>query len=137
MRTRGAGAAMLTALAIALAGCTGAAAPEPAATVGAGTSSATVDKGDTVLVHLGEWSSGVGDAWVLTEEPDPAVLAQKEPEPVSGDEHDGVGGSHEMTDTYEAVGPGEVTLNYEYRFRGEVPEDPARQMTQTYRIVVR
>lgn len=113
-------------------------APEPAVTVSGGSSRATVDEGDTVVVNLGEWSSGVGDAWVLTEEPDPAVLVETQPtrEPGGGDES--VGGRTEMTDTYKAVGAGVVTLTYEYRFRGEVPEDPAQQYPpQRFEITVR
>ncbi|MHC1150484.1 protease inhibitor I42 family protein [Microbacterium sp. GCM10011525] len=137
MRVRAAAAAVVLMIAIGSAGCTSETpTPEPAATVGEGSSSATVKKGDTVLVNLGEWSSGVGDAWVLTEEPDPEVLVEKQPEPSSGGA--AVPGSRtEMTDTYEAVGEGEVTLVYEYMFRGEIPDDPAQQMTQTFRITVR
>jgi hypothetical protein len=137
-RMRAVVAVMLGVAMIGQVGCaSGTPAPEPAATVRVGDSQATVGKGDTVVVNLGEWSSGVGDQWVLTEKPDPAVLTETELKPSSEGTSAPPGSRSEMTDAYEAVGAGEVTLTYEYRFRGEIPEDPGKQMTQTFTITVR
>lgn len=133
MRMRAAGAALLVATMVGLPACSG----TQQATVDAGHLSGTVPVGGELVVDLGEVSPGVGDGWLLVEAPDPKVLGEpsEKMEPTSG--KTSPGSSSVMTVTFPAVGKGETTLTYEYRFRGEVPEDPADQQTLTFDITVR
>ncbi|WP_181905829.1 protease inhibitor I42 family protein [Microbacterium bovistercoris] len=130
---RAAGATMLVVAMIGLTACSGA----QQVTVDADDPTATVPVGGELVVDLGEVRSGVGDGWLLVEAPDPKVLGEptEEFEPASG--KTSPGSSSIMKVTFPAVGKGETTLTYEYRFRGEVPEDPVDQQTLTFEVAVR
>ncbi|MFE6996105.1 protease inhibitor I42 family protein [Microbacterium sp. NPDC057659] len=133
MRMRAGGAALVVAAMIALTACSG----TQQVTVDAGHLSGTVPVGGELVVDLGEVSSGVGDGWLLVEAPDPKVLGEPSEKFESEAAKPAPGSSSVMTVTFPAVGKGETTLTYEYRFRGEVPEDPADQQTLTFDITVR
>ncbi|HWU28249.1 MAG TPA: protease inhibitor I42 family protein [Microbacterium sp.] len=118
MRRRGAIAVMLAALAAGLVGCASA-----QTRVDADEPTAVVKVGEEVVVDLGEVNSSVGTEWVLVEEPDPAVLGGEDVDFVSDQPNPPPGSSSNMTVTFDAVGAGETTLTYEYRFRGEASKD--------------
>lgn len=129
MRTRGAIAAMLAALIVGLADCAGA-----QTRVDADEPTAVVKVGEEVVLDLGEVNSSVGTEWVLVEEPDPAVLGGEEVDFESDQPNPPPGSSSNMTVTFDAVGAGETTLTYEYRFRGEATND---RSPLTFTITVR
>jgi hypothetical protein len=130
---RAAGAVMLVAAMIGLTACSG---PQQV-TVDADHLTAKVPVGGELVVDLGEVSPGVGDGWLLTEAPDPKVLGEPSEKFESKSANPAPGSSSVMTVTFPAVGRGETTLTYEYRFRGAVPEDPSDQKTLTFDITVR
>lgn len=87
------------------------------------TSAVSLMRGEALVVDFGEINPSVGDAWVITREPDPAVLE-------SGDERtrylgeDGEAGApSEVSFRFAPVGIGTTVIEFEYQFRGSVPED--------------
>nr|WP_201469571.1 protease inhibitor I42 family protein [Microbacterium hydrocarbonoxydans] len=100
-------------------------------------SSVSLSRGEALVVEFGEVNPSVGDDWVLTREPDPAVLGE-------GDERyrylgeDGETGSpSEMTYRFAAIGVGTTVVRFEYRFRGSVPEDPANRKSAEIAVTVK
>lgn len=98
--------------------------------------SATVPEGGTLVVDFGEINQSVGDDWVIIVEPDPAVLGDGVPEYL-GEDGAPPGASSRLTYSFPAVGKGTTTVEFEYRFRGEAPDDAADQKTVTLDVAVR
>ncbi|WP_311879253.1 hypothetical protein [Microbacterium forte] len=116
-------------------GLTGCSAAEK--TVAYTTSSVTLAPGEALVVDFGEINPTVGDAWVITREPDPAVLGP-------GDERsrylgqDGeTGAPSEVSYRFAPVGDGTTVIQFEYEFRGAVPEDADDQQTAEITVTVK
>lgn len=127
-------AALLTVLltAAALTGCAGAAEK----TVDYTESAVTLSSGETLVVDFGFINPSVGDEWIITTEPDPAVLEEgkssfrsEQPDPPPGS-----GG--ELSYRFAPAGSGTTTIAFEYRFRGEIPEDPDDRKTAEITVTV-
>lgn len=116
-------------------GLTGCSAAEK--TIDYSTSSVTLAPGEALVVDFGEINPTVGDAWVITREPDPAVLGP-------GDERsrylgqDGeTGAPSEVSYRFAPVGDGTTVIQFEYQFRGAVPEDADDQQTAEITVTVK
>lgn len=124
--------AVATSLGLGLTGCSAA-----EKTVAYTTSSVTLAPGEALVVDFGEINPTVGDAWVITREPDPAVLGP-------GDERsrylgqDGeTGAPSEVSYRFAPVGDGTTVIRFEYEFRGTVPEDADDQQTAEITVTVK
>lgn len=134
MRERVRTTAVLMVLGVVMLGVSGCAASETS--VGYTTKKATISSGETLVVDFGEINSSVGDGWVIVEEPDPAVLGAGEAESEYLGEEGSVGGPSTFSYRFPAVGVGETVIEFEYQFRGEVPEDPADQKSSQITVTV-
>ena len=105
-------------------------------TVGYGADSVTVPVGETLVVEFGKINTSVGDQWDITAAPDPKVLVLAERKPTHSDAKQQVGAPHEFAYRFEARAKGTTTIGFEYRFRGEVPSDPARQDSAKITVTV-
>lgn len=124
---------VLVAFGATLAGCAGTA--EQTVDYTAGT--VTVSTGETLVVDFGEVNPSVGDDWVITTEPDPAVLGEGDPE-FTTDAPDGMTGAPgELVYRFPTTGAGTTVIAFEYRFRGEVPEDIDDQKTAEITVTVK
>lgn len=105
--------------------------------VGYRTDSVTVPLGETLVVDFGMINSSVGDQRDVVSKPDPNVLVPD----TRKIEHDGppqpIGGPHGFAYRFTARAKGTTTIGFEYRFRGEIPSDPAQQETSTITVTVR
>ncbi|WP_081913341.1 protease inhibitor I42 family protein [Glycomyces sp. NRRL B-16210] len=113
------------ALVLALSGCSG-----PDSTVPLDAESASVSAGETLRIDFGKVNPSVGDSWYLVEEPDAAVLTEVGRETRDDPDCDGDGCGIELAWDFEAVGPGETTLVFQYCFRTDLEEcvaDPERE----------
>lgn len=116
-------------------GLTGCSAAEK--TIDYSTSSVTLAPGEALVVDFGEINPTVGDAWVITREPDPAVLGP-------GDERsrylgqDGeTGAPSDVSYRFAPVGDGTTVIQFEYQFRGAVPDDADDQQTAEITVTVK
>lgn len=130
--TRSAVVLALGILAMAASGC---AAAEQ--TVPYTTSSVTLAPGEQLVVDFGTINPTVGDAWVITQEPDPQVLGP-------GDERSRylgapgeTGAPSEVSYRFAPVGDGTTMIRFEYRFRGDIPDDAADQKTAEITVTVK
>ncbi|UYO98384.1 protease inhibitor I42 family protein [Microbacterium sp. M28] len=98
---------------------------------------ATLSIGDILVVDFGEINSSVGDGWVIVSPPDPAVLGEGVEASEYLGEEGSTGAANRFAYRFEAVGEGRTTVEFEYRFRGEVPEDPGEQETAMIEVTVR
>lgn len=115
------------ALAAALASCAGAAEK----TIDHTESSVTLAPGEALIVDFGEINSSVGDEWVITQQPDPAILAPGDEQADYLGEEGETGAPSELAFRFAPAGTGTTVITWEYRFRGSVPEDAAdRQSTE-------
>lgn len=113
------------ALALLLAGCSG-----PDSTVPLDAETASVSVGETLRIDFGKVNPSVGDSWYLVEEPDAAVLTEIGRETRDDPDCDGDGCGNELAWDFEAVGPGETALVFQYCFRTGLDEclaDPERE----------
>jgi hypothetical protein len=127
----GAGLLAATMVAMGLSGCAAA-----ATTVDHTAEEVTISSGETLVVDFGEINSSVGDGWVIVTEPDATVLGAGEAESEYLGEEGSAGGPNNFSYRFPAVGPGTTVIEFEYRFRGEVPEDPAEQETSRIEVTV-
>lgn len=130
------GVAVLAALVAAgaiLTACTGPAEK----TVDYTASAVTVSAGEILVVDFGEVNPSVGDDWVIITEPDPAVLGEGDSE-FTTDAPDGMTGAPgELVYRFPTTGAGTTVIAFEYRFRGEVPEDIEDQKTAEITVTVK
>ncbi|KKI22689.1 MULTISPECIES: protease inhibitor I42 family protein [unclassified Leucobacter] len=121
-----------------LVGLSAACAPvEREVAIGYRTDSVTVPVGETLAVEFGTINTSVGDQWEITERPDPKVLALDERKPTHSSTKEPVGAPHEFAYRFVAREKGTTTVGFEYRFRGEIPEDPARRDSSKITITVK
>ena len=130
-RARVIAASLVLGVATALAGCS---ASEEVVPYTAET--AALDQGETLVVDFGEINLSVGDGWVVVTGPDPAVLGPAEASSTYRGDEGSVGGPSEYSYRFPAVGEGTTIVEFEYRFRGEVPEDPADRETARLEVTV-
>ncbi|PII81433.1 hypothetical protein BMH32_12790 [Leucobacter sp. OLJS4] len=105
--------------------------------IGYHTHSVTVPVGEILVVEFGTINSSVGDQWEITEGPDPKVLALDERKTTRSDPKEPIGAPHEFAYRFVARAKGTTTVGFEYRFRGEIPEDPARRDSSRITITVK
>lgn len=115
-----------------MAGCMGAAEK----TIDYTQTSVTLAPGEALVVDMGEVNASVGTDWVITQEPDPAVLSAGESHSRYLGEDGSVGGPNELTYRFAPVGTGTTVIAFEYRFRGAVPEDPDDRKTAEIAVTV-
>ncbi|KJQ53048.1 protease inhibitor I42 family protein [Microbacterium sp. SA39] len=120
------------ALAAALVSCAGA----PEKTVDYTETSVTLAPGEALVVDFGEVNATVGQEWVLSAEPDAVVLGPGEERSRYLGEDGMTGAPSEVTYRFAPVGEGATVIEFEYRFRGEVPEDPEDQETARIEVTV-
>jgi len=116
-----------------IAGCAGAAEKTIEHTAG----SVALAPGETLVVDFGEINPSVGDAWVITQEPDAAVLDAGVEETRYTGEEGMTGAPSELFYRFAPVGSGTTIIEFEYQFRGAVPEDAADQKTAKIEVTVR
>lgn len=97
---------------------------------------ATLAPGEVLIVDFGEVNATVGNAWVIVEEPDAAILGEGEERSDYLGESGETGAASDLSYRFAAVGEGTTTIEFEYRFRGSVPEDPEDQKTATIEVTV-
>lgn len=100
-------------------------------------SSVTLAPDEALVVDFGDINPTVGEEWVLTREPDPAVLGPgDERSRYLGDEGE-TGAPSALTYRFAPVGEGTTVIQFEYRFRGAVPEDLDDQKTAEITVTVK
>ena len=100
-------------------------------------SSVSLARGEALVVEFGEVNHSVGDDWVLTREPDPAVLGEGDERSRDLGEDGETGSPSQMTYRFPAIGAGTTVVRFEYRFRGAVPEDPANRKSAEITVTVK
>lgn len=101
------------------------------------TSSVTLAPDEALIVDFGEVNPTVGDEWVVTREPDPAVLGPGDERSRYLGEDGETGAPSELSYRFAAVGEGTTVIQFEYRFRGAVPEDLDDQKTAEITVTVK
>ncbi|MDQ0645274.1 hypothetical protein [Microbacterium murale] len=96
----------------------------------------TISSGETLIVDFGTINTSVGDEWVIITDPDPAVLGPGEGEFDYLDDEGSVGGPSSFSYSFSAVGNGTTVIEFEYRFRGTVPDDPDDQGSAKIEVTV-
>lgn len=81
-------------------------------------------------------NSSVGEDWEITQEPDAAVLGPGEERSVYRGEEGMTGAPSEVTYRFAPHGEGTTVIEFEYRFRGEIPEDPEDQKSAKIEVTV-
>jgi predicted secreted protein len=92
--------------------------------------------GDELVIDFGEVNASVGSAWVVIADPDPSVLTVPEQHTEYLGENGSVGAPNHLTYSLTAVGSGNTRVQFEYQFRGAVPEDPQEQRTAVIDVTV-
>ncbi|MFD5598938.1 protease inhibitor I42 family protein [Leucobacter sp. NPDC058333] len=105
-------------------------------TIGFTQSEVTVTQGEELVIDFGEVNHSVGSEWVVVAQPDPAVLGPADAQSEYLGEKGSVGGPSHLTYHFAAVGSGMTKIQFEYQFRGAVPDDPAEQKTSTIAVTV-
>ena len=131
--TRGAVAAAAVGLCLALTGCS----TVMEKTVASTTSSVTLAPGEALVVDFGEVNHTVGDEWVITQEPDPAVLGPGDERSRYLGEDGEAGAPSELSYRFAPVGAGTTVIQFEYEFRGAVPDDIDDQQTAEITVTVK
>ncbi|WP_341945543.1 protease inhibitor I42 family protein [Microbacterium sp. LWH11-1.2] len=99
--------------------------------------SVTLAPGEALVIDFGEVNSSVGEDWEITQEPDPAVLGPGEERSRYLGEDGMTGAPSEVTYRFAPAGEGTTVIEFEYRFRGEIPEDPEDQKTAKIEVTVK
>lgn len=99
--------------------------------------SVTLAPGEALIVDFGEVNATVGQEWIITQEPDAAVLGSGEQRSRYLGEDGMTGAASEVSYRFAAVGDGTSDIVFEYRFRGSVPEDPEDQKTAKIEVTVK
>lgn len=100
-------------------------------------SSVTLAPGEALIVDFGEINPSVGDAWVITREPDPAVLGPGDQRSRYLGEDGETGAPSEVTYRFPPVGDGTTVIQFEYQFRGSAPDDPSDRQTAEITVTVK
>lgn len=129
-----AGTGFMSALfALMMTGCAAAASE----TVDYTTSSVTLAPGSTLVVDFGEVNHTVGAEWVITREPDPAVLGPGDADSRYLGEGGEVGAPSEFSYRFAPVGPGTTVIQFEYQFRGAVPDEESDRRNAEITVTVK
>ena len=128
MRSRALPALAFAATALSAVVLSGCAAPA-SVTVGYEESSVTIEDGTELVIDFGEVNASVGSDWVIISEPDPSVLTHGDKVSEYAGEEGSVGGPSELAYRFTATGTGMTKIQFEYQFRGAVPDDPTEQRT--------
>lgn len=99
--------------------------------------SVTLAPGEALVVDFGEVNATVGQEWVITQEPDAAVLGPGEERSRYLGEDGMTGAPSEVTFRFAPEGEGTTVIEFEYRFRGSVPEEPDDQKTAKIDVTVK
>jgi hypothetical protein len=134
MRIMNRAAALLTAALLLSVGLSGCSASEKI--IDYTDTAVTVSPGEVLIVDFGEVNATVGNAWVIVEEPDATILGEGEERSDYLGESGETGAASDLSYRFAAVGEGTTTIEFEYRFRGSVPEDPEDQKTATIEVTV-
>lgn len=122
-------AVALTAIAV-LSGCAA------STTVGYGAAAATIAPGESLIIDFGSVNPSVGDEWNITVEPDAAVADSGKWEFHNQGEAAATGTPSDLQYIVRGVDAGTTMIRFEYRFRGEIPENPADQQSVDFQITV-
>jgi len=125
--------AAAAAVGMGLSGCSAAAEK----TVDYTTSSVSLAPGESLVVDFGEVNHTVGDEWVITQEPDPSVLGPGDERSRYLGEDGEAGAPSELSYRFAPVGTGTTVIQFEYEFRGSVPEDVSDQETAEITVTVK
>lgn len=106
-------------------------------TVAYTTSSVTLAPGEALVVDFGEINPSVGDAWVITREPDPAVLGAGDQRSRYLGEDGETGAASDVSFRFAPVGDGTTVIQFEYQFRGAVPDDEDEQQTAEITVTIK
>lgn len=98
--------------------------------------SVTLAPGEALVVDFGEVNATVGNAWVIVEQPDASILGEGEQRSDYLGAPGETGATSELTYRFAPVGEGTTVIEFEYRFRGSVPEDVEDQKTATIEVTV-
>ncbi|MCP1429712.1 protease inhibitor I42 family protein [Microbacterium foliorum] len=120
-------------LALVLTGC----AAGSSETVDYTTSAVTLAPGSALVVDFGEINPTVGDEWVITREPDPAVLDPGAADSRYLGEDGEVGAPSEFHYRFAPVGLGTTVIEFEYRFRGAVPDEESDRRSAEITVTVK
>ncbi|MCI1017870.1 hypothetical protein HWD99_04455 [Microbacterium sp. C5A9] len=101
------------------------------------TSSVSLAPGEALIVEFGEVNASVGEAWVLTREPDPMVLDEGDERNRYLGEEGETGAPSEMTYRFAAIGGGTTVVRFDYQFRGSVPDDPQDRRSAEITVTVK
>ena len=101
------------------------------------TSSVTLAPGEALVVDFGEVNHTVGDEWIITQEPDPEVLGPGDERSRYLGEDGEAGAPSELSYRFAPVGDGTTVIQFEYQFRGSVPEDVSDQETAEITVTVK
>lgn len=101
------------------------------------TSSVSLAPGESLVVDFGEVNHTVGDEWVITQEPDPSVLGPGDERSRYLGEDGEAGAPSELSYRFAPVGNGTTVIQFEYQFRGSVPEDVSDQETAEITVTVK
>lgn len=115
-----------------LSGCTGA-----QKTVDYTDTSVSLSPGETLVVDFGFINPSIGDEWIITAQPDATVLEEGRSSFDSGQPDPPPGSGGELVYRFAPVGSGTTTISFEYRYRGEIPEDPDDQKTAEITVTVK
>ncbi|MDQ0725689.1 hypothetical protein [Microbacterium sp. W4I20] len=126
-------AAGALAIALSLVSCAGAAEK----TVDHTAESVVLTPGEALIVDFGEVNATVGQEWSITEEPDAAVLAPGEKRSTYLGEPGETGAPSELSYRFAPAGEGTTVIEFEFLFRGSVPEDPDDRKTAKIEVTVK
>lgn len=119
------------AVSLVLAGCT---ASEK--TVGYTTEAVTLAPGEALVVDFGEVNATVGNEWVIVVPPDSSVLREGERRSRYLGAPGETGAPSELSYRFEPAGEGSTVIEFEYRFRGAVPDDVDDRKTAKIEVTV-
>lgn len=98
--------------------------------------SVTLAPGEALVVDFGEVNATVGNEWVIVQQPDGSILEEGERRSNYLGAPGETGASSDLSYRFAPVGEGTTVLEFEYRFRGSVPEDVEDQKTATIEVTV-
>lgn len=98
--------------------------------------SVTLAPGEALVVDFGEVNATVGNEWVIVQQPDDSILDEGEERSNYLGAPGETGASSDLSYRFAPVGEGTTVIEFEYRFRGSVPEDVEDQKTAMIEVTV-
>lgn len=96
----------------------------------------TLAPGEALVVDFGEVNATVGNEWVIVQQPDGSILDEGERRSNYLGAPGETGASSDLSYRFAPVGEGTTVIEFEYRFRGSVPEDVEDQKTAMIEVTV-